>query len=61
MTHLLDSSAFLAFFFGEPGAGRINELLHDTEIEPELSALTCVEFWARLSGFTRGFGRIQIP
>ena len=29
MTHLLDSSAFFAFFFDEPGRQRVEELLRE--------------------------------
>lgn len=48
MTHLLDSSGFFAFFFDEPGRERVEELLRDPHVELGLSALTAVEFWARL-------------
>lgn len=48
MTHLLDSSAFLAFFFGEPGEGRVRELLSDGTAELGVSVLTSLEVWARL-------------
>ena len=48
MTHLLDSSAFFAFFFDEPGRQRVEELLREPAVEPGLSVLTCVELWARL-------------
>ena len=48
MTHLLDSSAFFAFFFDEPGRQRVEELLREPGVEMGLSALTSVEFWARL-------------
>lgn len=48
MTHLLDSSAFFAFFFGEPGAQRVRELFRDPGASVGLSALTAVELWARL-------------
>jgi predicted nucleic acid-binding protein len=48
VTHLLDSSAFFAFFFDEPGRQRVEELLHEPAVEMGLSALTSVELWARL-------------
>ena len=48
MTHLLDSSAFFAFFFDEPGRQRVEELLREPAVKMGLSALTSVEFWARL-------------
>jgi predicted nucleic acid-binding protein len=48
VTHLLDSSAFFAFFFDEPGRQRVEELLREPAVGMGLSALTSVEFWARL-------------
>lgn len=48
MTHLLDSSAFFAFFFDEPGRQRVEELLREPAVEAGLSVLTSVELWARL-------------
>lgn len=48
MTHLLDSSAFFAFFFGEPGGDRVRELLADPAVTVGVSALTAVELWSRL-------------
>jgi predicted nucleic acid-binding protein len=48
VTHLLDSSAFFAFFFDEPGRQRVEELLREPAVEAGLSVLTSVELWARL-------------
>ncbi len=48
MTHLLDSSAFFAFFFDEPGRQRVEELLREPAVDAGLSVLTSVELWARL-------------
>lgn len=48
MTHLLDSSAFLAFFFAEPGGDRVREILQDSHATVGIMALTAVEFWSRL-------------
>ena len=48
MTHLLDSSAFFAFFFDEPGRERVEELFGDPAVTVGLSVLTSVELWARL-------------
>ena len=48
MTHLLDSSAFFAFFFDELGRQRVEELLREPAVEVGLAAITSVEFWARL-------------
>jgi predicted nucleic acid-binding protein len=49
MTHFLDSSAFFAFFFGEPGGRRVEELFQDPSVSVGLSAVSAVEFWARLN------------
>jgi predicted nucleic acid-binding protein len=48
VTHLLDSSAFFAFFFNEPGRERVEELFGDPAVTVGLSVLTSVELWARL-------------
>ena len=48
MTHLFDSSAFIAFFFGEPGGTRVEELLLEPGTSAGLSVVTAAEFWARL-------------
>lgn len=48
MTHLMDSSAFFAYFFNEPGRARVQEILRDTIHSPGLSILTASEFWACL-------------
>jgi predicted nucleic acid-binding protein len=48
VTHLLDSSAFFAFFFDEPGRHRVEELLREPAVDAGLSVLTSVELWARL-------------
>jgi predicted nucleic acid-binding protein len=48
VTHLLDSSAFFAFFFDEPGRHRVEELLREPAVDAGLSVLTIVELWARL-------------
>jgi predicted nucleic acid-binding protein len=48
VTHLLDSSAFFAFFFDEPGRQRVEELLREPAVEIGLSVLTSLELWARL-------------
>lgn len=44
----IDSSAFLAFFFGEPGQELVSRLLSDEAAEVGVSALTSLEVWARL-------------
>jgi predicted nucleic acid-binding protein len=48
VTHFLDSSAFFAFFFDEPGRQRVEELLREPAVEVGVSVLTSVELWARL-------------
>ena len=48
MTHLLDSSAFFAYFFGEPGKEQVEQLFEDDKASIGLSVLTAVELWARL-------------
>jgi len=45
---LLDSSALLAFYFGEPGAERVREILAAEQEPVSISVLTAAEFWARL-------------
>ena len=53
MTHLLDSSAFFAFFFGEPGGERVAELFQDPAAEVGISVLSVVELWGRLKAAGR--------
>jgi predicted nucleic acid-binding protein len=48
MKYLLDSSAVLAYFFGEPGADRVRDVLSDQRTSVGLSVLTAAEFWSRL-------------
>ena len=43
MTHLLDSSATLADFFGEPGASRVARLIDDPKYVAGISVLTLYE------------------
>jgi len=45
---LLDSSALLAFYFGEPGAERVREVLAEDQGPVNISVLTAAEFWVRL-------------
>lgn len=53
MTHLLDTSAFLAFFFDEEGAEHVRSLFDDGRNHIGISVLTKVEFWARLKSLGR--------
>lgn len=48
MTHLLDTSAFLAFFFNEEGGGRVGDLFQEENHAVAFSSLSIVEFWSRL-------------
>ncbi len=48
MIYLLDSSALLAFYFGEPGGARVQEILSDEKTIVRLSVLSMAEFWSRL-------------
>ena len=46
MTHLLDSSAVLAFYLDEPGANRVDQLLSSPGVSIAISALTLYEISA---------------
>lgn len=48
MRVLLDSSALLAGFFGEPGAERVSGILSDAGTPVAVSVLAAAEFWSRL-------------
>lgn len=48
MTHLLDTSAFLAYYFGEPGMDRVRDILADPGSQVGMCVLSATEFWARL-------------
>jgi predicted nucleic acid-binding protein len=53
VTHLLDTSAFLAFLFDEPGAEQVRRLFEDGDKQVAVSVLTKVEYWARLKTLRR--------
>jgi predicted nucleic acid-binding protein len=53
VTHLLDTSAFLAFFFDEKGARQVRSLFEDDHARIVISVMTKVEFWARLKSLAR--------
>ena len=53
MTHLLDSSAWLAHLFGEPGVEEVNRLFDDPETKVSISALSIPEVSARLKSMGR--------
>jgi predicted nucleic acid-binding protein len=48
MTHLLDTSAFLAYYFGESGMERVRDILADPECKVGMCVVSATEFWARL-------------
>lgn len=48
MKVLLDTSAIVAFFFGEPGATRVRDVLSEPRNVASMSVLTPGEFWSRL-------------
>jgi len=48
VSYLLDSSALLAFYFGESGGDRVQEILSDEKTVVYLSVLSMAEFWGRL-------------
>jgi predicted nucleic acid-binding protein len=53
MTHLLDSSAWLAHLFGESGVEEVNRLFDDPESKLSISALSIPEVFARLKSMGR--------
>lgn len=48
MTHLLDTSAFLAYYFGEPGMERVRALLAEPDFTVGICVVSATEFWGRL-------------
>ena len=53
MTHLLDSSAWLAHLFGEPGVDEVGLLFNDPNTQVSISALSIPEVFARLKAIGR--------
>jgi predicted nucleic acid-binding protein len=53
MSHLLDSSAWLAHLFGEPGVEEVGLLFDDPGIQVSISALSIPEVYARLNAIGR--------
>jgi predicted nucleic acid-binding protein len=53
MTHLLDSSAWLAHLFGEPGVDEIGILFNNPNTQVSISALSIPEVFARLKAISR--------
>ncbi|NJN95458.1 MAG: type II toxin-antitoxin system VapC family toxin [Anaerolineales bacterium] len=50
---LLDSSAWLAHLFGEPGVEQVTHLFDDTDAEVNISVLSIPEIYARLKAIDR--------
>jgi predicted nucleic acid-binding protein len=48
MTHLLDTSALLAFYLQEPGLDAVKAILKNPDHEVGLSAPSVLEFWSAL-------------
>ncbi len=48
ITHLLDTSAFLAYYFGESGMERVRELLAEPGSSIGMCVASATEFWGRL-------------
>ena len=53
MTHLLDSSAWLAHLFGEPGVDEVGLLFDDPNTRVSVSVLSIPEVFARLKAIGR--------
>ena len=53
MTHLLDSTAWLAHLFGEPGVDEVGLLFDDPNYQVFISALSIPEVYARLKAIGR--------
>ena len=53
MTHLLDSSAWLAHLFGEPGVDEVGSLFDDPDTRVCISALSIPEIFTRLKSIGR--------
>jgi len=53
MTHLLDSSAWLAHLFGEPGVDEVTRLFDEPKTQVSISALSIPEVFARLKSLDR--------
>jgi predicted nucleic acid-binding protein len=53
MTHLLDSTAWLAHLFGEPGVEEVGLLFEDPSTQVSISALSIPEVFVRLKAIGR--------
>lgn len=48
ITHVLDTSALLAFYFGESGSAQVRNIIGDERHTIAISVLSVSEFWGRL-------------
>ena len=53
MTHLLDSSAWLAHLFGEPGVDEVNLLFDTPDTQVSISVLSIPEVFVRLKSLDK--------
>ncbi len=53
MKYLLDSSAWLAHLFGEPGMDEVNQLFDDRHAEVSITVLSIPEVYARMKALGR--------
>ena len=53
MTHLLDTSAWLAHLFGEPGVEEVSRLFDEPQNEVYVSVLSLPEMYGRLKALDR--------
>ena len=60
MSHLLDSSAWLAHLFGEPGVDEVGRLFNDPNTKVSISALSIPEVFARLTPIGRQQHRADV-
>ena len=60
MSHLLDSSAWLAHLFGEPGVDEVGRLFDEPGTEVHISALSIPEVYARLTAIGREAHRAEV-
>ena len=61
---LLDTSALLAHYRGEPGAARVQELLEDEEVEITISSVSVTELARRIADLgadTAALTRLSMP
>jgi predicted nucleic acid-binding protein len=53
LKYLLDSSAWLAHLFSEPGVDQVNQFFADEEVQVSICALSIVEVFTRLKAIGR--------